>query len=397
MSDSVVCETIDTDTHCGGWASAGAGRPAKGLFTGNPFTGLYDYLPERWTQWLDRVGVRGIEPVGQIPRGRAFVHRLDSVPPAGGAPGTDPEFAREQLLDRFDLGGALLNLPAGLVGAHDPVDLGIAIARAQNDQLVDRWFSADPRWYGSINIAVESPTGAVREIERCVNGDPDRWVQVMLSSRTDYPIGNPRYWPIVEAAVTHELPLGIHPGLNRSTQLTGCGAPSYYFEEHAGFAQTSYSLLASLIFEGVFDRFPDLKVVLIELGWGWAPAYAERLDATWRVMRDEVPDLAKKPSEYLRDHFWFTTQPVEEPENATWFDELYRAMDSAGLAAKLMFSSDYPHWDFDSPEDALPPSLSPSERARIMSLTARQLYGITPAHGVGRSTSIDSAIDRPGR
>jgi predicted TIM-barrel fold metal-dependent hydrolase len=385
--DAVV---VDTDTHCGGWATAPTGKTG-GLFAGNAFAGLYDYLPSRWTRWLDRVGVRGIEPIGQIPRGRAFVHRLDSVPPAGGAPGSDPEFAREQLLDRFNLTGALLNLPAGLVSAHDPVDLGIAFARAENEQLADRWLASDSRWYGSINIAVESSTAAIHEIDRCVDSEPGRWVQLMLSSRADYPLGNPRYWPVFEAAVAHDLPLGIHPGINRNTQLTGCGTPSYYFEEHAGFAYTSYSLVASLIFEGVFDRFPDLKVVLIELGWGWAPAYAQRLDASWRVMRDEVPDLAKKPSEYLRDHFWFTTQPVEEPENPAWFAQLFGTMESAGLAERLMFSSDYPHWDFDSPEDALPPTLSPDDRSRIMGATACALYGIPVDGSAAPTTGRDSS------
>jgi predicted TIM-barrel fold metal-dependent hydrolase len=131
-----------------------------------------------------------------------------------------------------------------------------------------------------------------------------------------------------------------------------------------------------MIFEGVFDRFPKTKVVLTELGWSWAAPFAGRLDASWRVLRDEVADLERKPSEYMRDHFWFTTQPMEEPEQPEWFEGVYAQFERVGFGGKLMYSSDYPHWDFDSPDDALPAWLPEDLRRRILAGNAHELYGI---------------------
>ena len=64
----------------------------------------------------------------------------------------------------------------------------------------------------------------------------------------------------------------------------------------------------------MFERFPKLKVALIEGGFAWAPALCWRMDKHWERMRAEVPHLKRPPSEYVREHVWFTTQPIEEPD-----------------------------------------------------------------------------------
>lgn len=350
---------IDVDTHCGYPPTQEA---------------LYEYLPERWARWLDRYGVRSAASYKQVPRARAFVHRLDAMPPAG-MPGSDPEFAREQLLDEFGMSGAFLNLLAGGVGGNEPNQLGIEIARASNELIRDRWFAADPRWFGSISVAGDDPAAAAAEIDRCAREHPN-WRQVMLSSKTDYPFGNPRNWPIIEAAVEHDLPLGFHVGVNRVNADTGAGPVNHYYESHVAIAYGGYSVVPSMIFEGVFDRFPTLKVVLIELGWSWAAPLAWRMDAAMRRMGDEVSHLRRLPSEYFADHFWLTTQPIDEPSRPEWIGGLFAQAESLGFGDKLLFSSDYPHWDFDSPVDALPLTLPAETRAKVLGENAAKLYGI---------------------
>src|SRR5690606_3884952 len=135
--------------------------------------------------------------------------------------------------------------------------------------------------------------------------------------------------------------------------------------EHCDWAAYNFPLVSSLIFEGVFDRFPRLKIVLIELAWSWVVPLGWRMDRAYELMRNEVSHLTKRPSEYLRDHFWFTTQPMEEPEQPQWFDEVLEAFEVSGLGDKLMYSSDYPHWDFDEPS-ALPTTLTDDQRRRIL-------------------------------
>ncbi len=108
------------------------------------------------------------------------------------------------------------------------------------------------------------------------------------------------------------------------------------------------SVLTSLVFEGVFERFPKLKVILVEGGFAWAPPLMWRLDREWQRHKGEVPHVKRPPSEYVREHFWFTTQPIEEPETNTHLLDTLRWIGPD----RLMFSTDYPHWDFDDPRFA---------------------------------------------
>ena len=70
-----------------------------------------------------------------------------------------------------------------------------------------------------------------------------------------------------------------------------------------------------LILSGLFDRFPKLKIVFIEGGFGWIPSTTWRMDRHFEAFRSEVPHLKRRPSEYVKQSFWFTTQPIDEPEN----------------------------------------------------------------------------------
>jgi hypothetical protein len=99
------------------------------------------------------------------------------------------------------------------------------------------------------------------------------------------------------------------------------------------------------------------------------------MDASWRVLRDEVPHLERKPSEYFGEHFWFSTQPCAEPENPADFNGLYEQF-TAVFHDHLVFATDYPHWDMDSPFDATPALLPFEEKRKILGANAAALYGI---------------------
>ncbi len=339
-------------------------------------TSIAPYLDARWQRYGEMFGLRTRHELDILPALRPHGARADSVPPDG-PPGSDPEFSRRQLLDVHDVDIAILNNTNGQTwhnsGSH-PLDFTLALQRANNDWAVDAWFGSDPRWRASIVCPFEDGAVAAEEIERCV-GMSDRFVQLLLSTRTQRPLGNQKYWPAYEAAAAFDLPLGIHPGGTGLNQMTGSGWPSYYFENHAGYPQGVLSSMASMIFEGVFDRWPQLKVVVIEGGWTWVVPFAWRLDASWRVLREEVPHLQRKPSEYIADHFWFTTQPMEEPERPGQFNASLEQLNALGLEDHLLFSSDYPHWDYDAPESAFPNELAEQTRRRILAANAAELYG----------------------
>ena len=340
-------------------------------------------LPQRWRDYLELIGLRTAEIEAQVPRQRPFASRTDAMPPEGrgdGIPGGDPDFAATQLLDAYEMTAAVLNNITALSWArgtgNHPLPFQIALSQAVNDWHYELWLSPESRWRASINVPWEQPLIAVAEIDRC-RAKSDRYVQILLESRADDPIGNPRYWPLFEAAVAHDIPVAFHVGGNR--RLTGAGIPNYYYEDHTNFVVRNFNIVSSLIFEGVFDRFPNLKIAFLEQGWSWVVPFSWRLDASWRALRAEVPHLQRKPSEYLRDHFWFSTQPMEEPEHLEWFDDVLGMFQEFGLGERLMFSSDYPHWDFDAPDEAIPLTLPKETRARLLGRNAAALYRVAIA------------------
>jgi len=250
---------------------------------------------------------------------------------------------------------------------HD-LELGAAIQRAVNDWQVAHWTSREPRLKASILVGQDGTDLAVAEIERCAK--TGQYVQINVSPRANEPLGRRRYWPIYARAQELGLPIGIHTGGYGGHSPAAGGWPSYYAEEHQSNAHTMAATLASLVLEGVFEHFPRLKIVFIEGGFGWISSAMWRMDQHFERFRTEVAHLKRKPSEYVREHFWFTTQPVDEPDEARHLRSL---MEWVGID-RLLFSSDYPHWDFDDPRFAFKAPLSEAERIKIFQTNARAVY-----------------------
>jgi predicted TIM-barrel fold metal-dependent hydrolase len=252
------------------------------------------------------------------------------------------------------------------------LDFAAALSRAVNDWQLDHWVRREPRLRAGIVVPYEDPVLAAEEIDRAAAHRG--FVQVLLLVRTDEPLGRRRYRPIFEAAVRNGLPVGIHFGGGRGRNpLTASGWPSFYIEDHTAMAQAFQAQVVSMVVEGLFERFPALRVVLIEGGFGWLPSLMWRLDKHWARLRDEVPHLTRPPSEYVREHMWVTTQPVEEPPDP---QDLLAVFDEMGGTDRVMFSTDYPHWDFDDPSRAIRPRLDPDTRAQIFGGNAMALYGL---------------------
>ena len=164
----------------------------------------------------------------------------------------------------------------------------------------------------------------------------------------------------------------LHTGGNEMHK--GAGWPSYYLEMHVWNGNTMAMQMLSMICSGVFEEIPGLRLVAIETGIAWAAALSWAMDDAFRAFPEtETTKLSRTPSEYLREHWWFTTQPIEEPEDP---EHLALAFDALGMLDRIVFSSDYPHWDFDAPSQTLPPSIPKDDKARILAGNACSLYGL---------------------
>jgi len=138
-------------------------------------------------------------------------------------------------------------------------------------------------------------------------------------------------------------------------------------------AAVFHSQLLSLVSEGTLDKFPTLRISMIESGWSWLPAFFWRFDKVWKGLRRETPWVRMLPSEYIKERMRFSLQPLDLPRDPVIVQQIFEQLDSDSL---LMFSSDYPHWHFDTPEEALPVGLTEAQRSKILSENARAFYGL---------------------
>ncbi len=310
---------------------------------------LLPYLPDPWS---DIIRIRGIDELNSIsyPAHSPLTARPDWRPDGGKPAATLGQIQRD-CLDPFASAIAICNCLYGVQLLFSE-DMAAAFARAVNGWMAAELLDRDPRLRASIVVPIQNVELTVDEIERCAQ-DP-RFVQVLLLASGDHPLGKRMYWPIYAAAVRHRLPIGIHAGSNYHNPPTAVGWPSYYTEDYVAQAQAFQSQLTSLICEGVFNRYPELKVVLLESGWTWLPAHLWRLGKYWRGLRMEIPWVDRSPADIVRSNVRLSLQPTDAPPDAASLQRIIEHLQSDEL---LLFSTDYPHWQFDGMA-ALPQGLS---------------------------------------
>ncbi len=334
---------------------------------------LFPYMSARWVAHAKSIGPhirQGLSGMQAHPRMMAAGQRADAYPERGGPPGSDLALMQRQHLDNAGVEiGMLVSLSKGGMEERN-TEYARVLSHAVNDWQIEAWVRPEPRLRAGIVVPQEDPEFAAKEI-RARAGDPS-FRQVIISPRSIEPLGRQRYWPIYEAAEECGLPMGLHPAGNGAHPSTGAGWPTYYMQEHYAFGANMQGNVVSMVFEGVFERFPKLKVALIESGFTWIPAICWRMDRHWERMRHEVPHLKRPPSEYVREHFWFATQPMEEPENPA---DLVDIIDWIGWD-RLLFSTDYPHWDYDDPRYCLKFKMTDAQRAMLLRDNARALYNL---------------------
>jgi predicted TIM-barrel fold metal-dependent hydrolase len=188
-------------------------------------------------------------------------------------------------------------------------------------------------------VTPQDPDAAAAEIRRAASANP-RFVSVLLPVRAAVGYGARRYWPVWETALEYDLPIALTYGGSPGTPPSPVGWLDSSFEEYGSATSHYQAQVASLVMSGVFEKLPELRVVLLESGWTWLPSLFWRMDREWKGLRREVPWMTDLPSAYARKHFRLTTSPTDAPESRTYVDEL---VDQLGSAEILMFGSDYPH------------------------------------------------------
>jgi predicted TIM-barrel fold metal-dependent hydrolase len=127
------------------------------------------------------------------------------------------------------------------------------------------------------------------------------------------------------------------------------------------------------VVNGLPERFPNLKVIWMESGLAWIPFLMQRLDNEYGMRSNECPQLKAKPSDYMRK-MYYSTQPMEIPDDLEILHTTFKMIDAG---TQLMYSSDYPHWDFDLPSTIYDlPFLDERAKGNILGETARSVFGL---------------------
>jgi predicted TIM-barrel fold metal-dependent hydrolase len=346
--DVVAVELVDCDVHP---------EPASA-------DELREYLPVAWQRAPDSLLAN---TALYLPP--AHPARLDAIGPDGAKAGSDPAFMERQLLGDAGVDVAILD---PLVRRQKDPGFELALCQATNDWMHAKWLSrGHSRFKGSIKVPSTDPAAAIQEIERWA-GHP-HFVQVWLDMYADAPYGDRRYDPIYEAATRHGYPMAVHFAKGTGLSLaTPVGWSSYYFEHHSLFPMGYAAHLVSLICQGTFDRIPGLRFAFLEGGCGWMLPLLWRLENHWDAMRGDLPHAKRRPWDYVRESVRWATQPIEEPLDRRHLALALELMEADRL---LMFSTDYPHWDYDDPSDVVR-RLPASARSRIFADNAIEFYGL---------------------
>lgn len=216
--------------------------------------------------------------------------------------------------------------------------------RAMNDFTMDRFARGDGTNYGKVVILPDHPEESVREIERLA--DEDGIVSAFASSFMEFGFGHERYEPIFEALEGHDLPIILHGDSTNQPFFPAGTLKSHTFMEHHTLVHPLAHLrhATQLIGQEVPERY-DLKIGFWEAGQSWVQMLMNRMDREYVERPGDAPGLSELPSHYLRNDFYYSTQPLEHAHNPEFLGTM---LEANGLEDQLLLATDWPHMDFDS-------------------------------------------------
>jgi predicted TIM-barrel fold metal-dependent hydrolase len=331
---------------------------------------LAPYIEQPWRRSLEtmQVNERWLDVPGYSP-----LTALD--PLLGDFPGppphlvTTPEGLRADL-DRRGVAAALLFTGqwAGIASTQDE-PFATALMQAHNRYLRERWADPARGLYAPVMAVPQNPAAAAAEIDAyaSVAGVAAVW----LPAGSMWPLwGHRRYDPIMAAAEAADLPVVL-----QGPTVVGSLFPYQLSNYDTALAKQALAqplgaitTLVNLVTTGVLARFPRLKVVFTEAGLGWLPFVMWRLDLQYADLRTEVPFLTLRPSEYIRRNVYVTTHRLEQPDDPAALAACIAALGGPG---RVLFASNWPHYNADDPAVIDRLLLSAADRRRILGENAR--------------------------
>lgn len=308
-----------------------------------------------------------VDPVSGV---RRFYDNPDSFEPCGDLVMSrllDLGVGRIRAMDAAGIDVAVLSLTSPGVEILEP-KLGSLLARATNDELAEAIHAFPGRYEGFAALAPKDPIEAAKELERAVRDLGLRGWKTHSNFGDSY-LDDKRYWPVLAKAAQLGVPVYLHPAtpMIPDLQTYGLALAGAAF----GFGVDVALCMVRLVLSGVFDAFPTLKVILGHYGEG-LPFQMQRIDHPFvrpHVLEDAftVPDLARRPSEYLRDNMWVST-------SGNYLPAAFNCTVEALGIDKILLGTDYPYEEMTECIEFLEQrGLGASETAKVYHENARSI------------------------
>ena len=273
--------------------------------------------------------------------------------------------------------------PTGMlnVGMHPQKEMEVDLCWAYNRWLTEKVLpESDNRFYTMLCLPFSDPDASLRHVETF--GDRKHVGGFMVTTVRNLPVNDNAYMKVYRAMEERGLVLSFHSGPNWNEPIfKSCNR---FLSVHAlGFTWYNILHLTNWVVNGMGERFPKLPVIWIESGLAWLPFLMQRLDHEYMLRSSECPLLKKKPSDYMRD-MYYSSQPMEIQD----MEALECTFRMINAETQLLYSSDYPHWDFDLPSTIYDlPFLSEKGKHNILGGTAARLFKL-PARNDAQKANL---------
>jgi hypothetical protein len=263
--------------------------------------------------------------------------------------------------------------PMLFLGLHPQPEMEVWLARAYSRWTIERLLSADDRIKALVSLPFNTPAECVRTIEDF--GDAPGVIGFSVTSVRHKAVHHNDYMRVYAMLEERGMPIAFHAGYNWNDQ--SLQQVNRFLGMHAlGFVWCNMIHMTNWILNGIPERFPNLKSLWIESGLAWVPFLMQRLDDQYLMRPSEAPQLKRLPSEYMRDKCYYTTQPMEQTNKKA----LQVTLEMINAETQLMFSSDWPHFDFDLPSEIVDlPFLPEQAKRNILGLNAARVFGLPTA------------------